>query len=435
MANSGSGRSIAELSGWGLFIRTILGTLKLIGVIVSVMVLAFVLFFIIIFSYNCFGSSGLCAIGAVWAEEFIPRVPILGPIFAGTEKVIETAVNPETLLTNKRISSRMEDIRTSEQQLKTELGSYTLDNLNGLYDEGEKIESSALFTAENTFENSAEIEFSCQLKGVDSNIFVDLPGIETATETKGTITLEPGEKKVVSVGCVAPDGVENFDKELAATPVRLIFSHDYIASSFVKIYTLTEERQKELRLQDIDPFEGIEDIDLIKQEEGIYTVRPVSSKNAPEKIAIEIGASQPLKEDEWYKLKVALTSDTYNWQGHIRELKDVYLLIPSGVILSSEECDFKDTGEAYEDFNVIQLAKYSLKQDSIDEFNKRCENIPDLFNDECFDLLLGRVSFDCKFKLDRASEEISHDYTLWAETLYSYEDFKSRIATTQKSNT
>jgi len=108
--------------------------------------------------------------------------------------------------------------------------------------------------------------------------------------------------------------------------VGLKADFNFLTMAYIKTYFMDTENKRALSSQNIDPLDYYQIAD--KEPGAIYT-------NGPVMIGLDLG-KPPLMTDREFRFGITLTN---NWEGNIKEVTDMYLIMPNSVEMGNQRSD------------------------------------------------------------------------------------------------
>ncbi len=275
------------------------------------------------------------------------------------------------------------DAKEEKKEIKYGVFVDNFKSVQGLYQVGDEI----ILLAEpvrvvSPLDKDISVSFSCNMDGRQGDV-----------DVKNKI-VPKGATELFLVSCLFnSDGIEEGVKR-----VELVVESTLFTDASLRLYSLNSERLNELRLQQRNPFENIDD--SLLASDGI--IKSTYSEG-PIILAINTPYSQPLTEAISYLMIVNLRSELLS-QGYIEQIEQIKLELPENIVLetSSNRCAFESASEN----------TYTLEQEAIDKFNKNCKDIKTIGIDECIREFKEDVKYLCNFHFTSVGQGLNPEFSV-----------------------
>lgn len=259
-----------------------------------------------------------------------------------------------------------------------------------LYEPEKSVETTSLVDIYGLEERDTIVKFECKTK--DDEGVVLISGMED-----NEIYVPAGGQEFAGVNCEFEDG---FDEGNYKIKLRALYE-DFVSRGELKVYTLEEEKQDELRLKKTSAFNyySIKE-SLLNKDKGLmkstYTYGPL-------RLTMGLISRQPVSEEGIYDLSILIEEDKSGWKGELDKIKSLKLILPYNLDVT-EDCAFGED--------------LSLDENEIEEYK----------------LKDGEIELWCKFVVNEAGEDLTfsvirlqanYDYVFEKETSV---EVKSRVS-------
>ena len=267
------------------------------------------------------------------------------------------------------------------------------------------------------------LKYSCELE--------DYEGVARVDPEEYAVYKQSG-KEVTTVSCYFDNGFDT-EKDEESRTAKLKVAYDFTTKAFLKIYFLKQEALNDFRKRDKDPFENINDPNLIRSS----STTQGRSTEGPMRIDLGIPQSQPLTERENRHLNVELVRRTA-WSGGLKEMQNLELHLPPIMVLNENPnyCDFENIGEVDETgFSIYRISDSSLRNKvNVDCSKNFLANLGySLTEDECRERFKDKITLGCDFRvLDLYSEGDMFFSGVSVVANYIYETEKKEVVTVFK---